>query len=102
LARRCAVIHDVRGAGLFIGVQLGANPASGLACSREARRVVNAMRAGGVLLGTSGRNGDVLKIRPPLTFAREHADLLLDVLEKTLQGANVSAGGERDDLPSAV
>jgi 4-aminobutyrate aminotransferase-like enzyme len=102
LARRCAVIRDVRGAGLFIGVELGANPASGLAGSREVKRVVNEMRTRGVLLGTTGRNGDVLKIRPPLTFALEHAELLLGVLEKTLQGGNASAGGGADDIPSAV
>jgi 4-aminobutyrate aminotransferase-like enzyme len=102
LARRCAVIRDVRGAGLFIGVELGTNPASGLAGSREVKRVVNGMRARGVLIGTSGRNGDVLKIRPPLTFALEHADLLLDVLKKTLQGENVPAGGGASDIPSAV
>ena len=102
LAQRCAVISEVRGAGLFIGVELGANPATGLAGSAEARRVVNGMRARGVLLGTSGRNGDVLKIRPPLTFAPGHADLLLDVLEKTLQGENAAAGGGAHDIPSAV
>jgi 4-aminobutyrate aminotransferase-like enzyme len=85
LADRCAVIRDVRGAGLFIGVELGSNPASGLSGSDEATRVVNEMRSGGVLLGTTGRNGNVLKIRPPLTFGLEHADLLLGVLEQTLQ-----------------
>ena len=102
LARRCDVIRNVRGAGLFIGVELGANPASGLAGSHEAKRVVNGMRSRGVLIGTSGRNGDVLKIRPPLTFAIEHADLLLDVLDKTLQDGNVTVGGGAHDIPSVV
>jgi 4-aminobutyrate aminotransferase-like enzyme len=102
LARRYAVIRDVRGAGLFIGVELGANAASGLAGSPEARRVVNEMRVRGVLLGSTGRNGDVLKIRPPLTFAVEHADLLLDALEKTLRGESTTAGGGADDIPSVV
>jgi 4-aminobutyrate aminotransferase-like enzyme len=91
LAQRCAAIREVRGAGLFIGVELGANPASGLSGSSEAARVVNAMCRGGVLLGTTGRDGNVLKIRPPLTFAREHADLLVAVLERTLTpGARVA------------
>jgi 4-aminobutyrate aminotransferase-like enzyme len=90
LAERCALIRDVRGAGLFIGVELGSNPASGLGGSGEATRVVNEMRRGGVLVGTTGRNGNVLKIRPPLTFGLEHADLLLGVLEQALQvGARV-------------
>jgi 4-aminobutyrate aminotransferase-like enzyme len=102
LARRDAVIRDVRGAGLFIGVELGANAASGLAGSPEARRVVNEMRVRGVLLGSTGRNGDVLKIRPPLTFAVEHANVLLDALEKTLRCERATAAGGADDIPSVV
>jgi 4-aminobutyrate aminotransferase-like enzyme len=72
-------IVDVRGCGLLVGVEL-ANAAL-------AERVVDAMRDGGVLIGRTGRGGNVLKIRPPLVFAREHADLLLDVLPRALAAA---------------
>ena len=85
LAQRCPAIREIRGAGLFIGVELGANPASGLSGSAETTRVVNTMRRVGVLVGATGRSGDVLKIRPPLTFELQHADLLLDALDQTLQ-----------------
>ena len=51
----------------------------------ETTRVVNTMRRPGVLVGTTGRNGDVLKIRPPLMFELQHADLLLNALDQTLQ-----------------
>ncbi|HXW73282.1 MAG TPA: aspartate aminotransferase family protein [Steroidobacteraceae bacterium] len=85
LAQRCTAIRDIRGAGLFIGVELGANPASGLSGAAETVRVVNGMRAHGVLLGATGRAGDVLKIRPPLTFEPQHAELLLDALGRTLE-----------------
>ena len=84
LAARCGVIREVRGAGLFLGVELGENPVSGLAGAPEAARVMNAMRRRGVLIGTSGRRGDALKIRPPLTFAPQHADLLVEALEQAL------------------
>jgi 4-aminobutyrate aminotransferase-like enzyme len=87
LAQRLPVIRAVRGAGLFIGVELGANPASGLGAQGETRRIVNAMRERGVLLGATGRNGEVLKIRPPLTFGRPHADFLLQELERTLSAS---------------
>lgn len=87
IAQRCPVICEVRGAGLFIGVELGANPASGLRLAAETSRVVNAMRERGILLGATGRNGNVVKIRPPLTFAQEHADLLLHELERVLSAA---------------
>ena len=75
----------MRGAGLFIGVELGANSASGLGGAAETRRIVNGMCRRGVLVGSTGRNGNVLKIRSPLTLEQQHADLLLDALEQTLQ-----------------
>jgi len=86
LAQRHGVIREVRGAGLFIGVELGANPASGLSGSAEAVRVLNGLRDRGVLVGVTGRRGNVLKIRPPLTLTLEHADLLLEALDRALQG----------------
>ena len=85
LAERCPAIREVRGAGLFIGVELGANPASGLVGSAETTRVVNGMCRRNVLVGATGRNRNVLKIRPPLTFGLQHADLLLQALTETLQ-----------------
>jgi 4-aminobutyrate aminotransferase-like enzyme len=85
LALRCPAIRDIRGAGLFIGVELGSNPVSDLSGRAETTRVVNMMRRLGVLVGATGRNGDVLKIRPPLTFERQHADQFLHALDQTLQ-----------------
>jgi 4-aminobutyrate aminotransferase-like enzyme len=84
LAQRSGVIREIRGAGLFIGVELGLNPASGMGGSAEATRVVNGLRRRGVLVGSTGRDGNVLKIRSPLTFEPQHADLLLEALERTL------------------
>jgi 4-aminobutyrate aminotransferase-like enzyme len=84
LAERSVAIREIRGAGLFIGVELGANPASGLSGSAETTRLVNGLRRRGVLVGATGRGGDVLKIRPPLTFSLEHAELLLEALDETL------------------
>ncbi len=85
LAERNPAIGEVRGAGLFLGVELRPNPASGLVGSAETSRVVNGMCRHGVLVGSTGRHGDVLKIRSPLTFERQHADLLLGALEQTLK-----------------
>ena len=85
LAQRHAAIREVRGVGLFIGVELDANPTSGVSGSAETRRVVNGMCRRGVLVGSTGRHGNVLKIRSPLTLEPAHADLLLDALDQTLQ-----------------
>lgn len=84
LGEHCPLIREVRGAGLFIGIELVGLPGSGLSASAQTRRVVNAMRDRGVLLGVTGRNGEVLKIRPPLAFGVQHADLLLQELKESL------------------
>ncbi len=72
------VIADVRGAGLFFGVELmqDGQPASDLAL-----RMVNEMRQRGVLLSTVGRYDNALKIRPPCVFSRENVDLLVSVMD---------------------
>jgi 4-aminobutyrate aminotransferase-like enzyme len=92
LARSHDAIRDVRGAGLFIGVELGANPVSGLAGGAETRRIVNGLRGRGVLVGSTGRHGDVLKIRAPLPLELQHADLLLAALDQTLASVTEASG----------
>jgi len=82
LASRHPLIGDVRGEGLLFGVELADEtraPAAG-----HARRVIEAMRDRGVLTSATGPAGNVLKIRPPLVFQREHADLLLQTLDDAL------------------
>jgi 4-aminobutyrate aminotransferase-like enzyme/Ser/Thr protein kinase RdoA (MazF antagonist) len=82
LAGRHPVIGDVRGEGLLTGVELAEEdrtPAAG-----RAGRVTEAMRERGILISTTGPAGNVLKIRPPLVFQREHADLLLQTLDEVL------------------
>ena len=82
LASRHPLIGDVRGEGLLFGVELADEtraPAAG-----HARRVTEAMRDRGVLISATGPAGNVLKIRPPLVFQREHADLLLQTLDDAL------------------
>jgi 4-aminobutyrate aminotransferase-like enzyme len=82
LAKSHALISDIRGAGLFIGVELttGDTPATA-----ETARIVNTMRERGVLLSSSGPHANILKIRPPLVFAPEHADQLLQTLDAALR-----------------
>jgi 4-aminobutyrate aminotransferase-like enzyme len=82
LAARYPLIGDVRGQGLLLGVELineARAPAAG-----NARKITDAMRERGVLLSATGPAGNVLKIRPPLVFQNEHADLLLQALDEVL------------------
>ena len=78
------VIGDVRGEGLMLGVELVDDRATRAPAAGRARAVTEAMRERGILLSTTGPAGNVLKIRPPLVFQREHADLLLQTLDEVL------------------
>lgn len=91
LAGRYHCIADIRGSGLFYGVELVKDRESLAPASELASMVVNAMREAGVLISATGPDANVLKIRPPLVFAEEHVDLLTDTLDKVLvrfEGSN--------------
>jgi 4-aminobutyrate aminotransferase-like enzyme len=78
------VIGDVRGFGLFIGVELVESRASRRAAPHIASYVKNRMRENRILIGTEGPADNILKIRPPLTFDREGVDVTVRALEKIL------------------
>jgi 4-aminobutyrate aminotransferase-like enzyme len=63
---------DVRGLGLFLGIEL--------ASGDDASRVVNGLRDRRVLAGTDGPRHNVIKIRPPLIFSEGDADLFVESL----------------------
>jgi 4-aminobutyrate aminotransferase-like enzyme len=77
LAARHPTLGAIRGTGLFIGAHITTGKV-------ETTRIVNALRQRGVLIGSAGRNGDVLKIRPPLVFKQEHVEQLLNTLAQVL------------------
>jgi len=78
------LIGEVRGAGLFFGVEFVGD---GLAPMPDfTARVVEAMKARGILLNRLGRHYNCLKIRPPMPFSRENTDLLVDTLAEVLAG----------------
>jgi 4-aminobutyrate aminotransferase-like enzyme len=72
----------VRGAGLFLGVDIV--DANGAADAAAASAIVNGLRERGVLISATGRHGHSLKIRPPLVFSRENAVLFIERLKETL------------------
>jgi 4-aminobutyrate aminotransferase-like enzyme/Ser/Thr protein kinase RdoA (MazF antagonist) len=85
LAERHPLIGDVRGQGLLLGVELADE--AGAPAAGHARNVTEAMRERGILLSATGPAANVLKIRPPLVFQPEHADLLLQTLDEVLTSA---------------
>ncbi|HSB60211.1 MAG TPA: aminotransferase class III-fold pyridoxal phosphate-dependent enzyme, partial [Vicinamibacteria bacterium] len=84
LQARHALIGDVRGAGLFLGVELVRDRATRAPAPEEAAYVVNRLRERGVLTGTDGPHHNVLKLRPPLCLARSEAERFLATLEDVL------------------
>ena len=84
LGERHAIVGEARGAGLFVGLELLADRATRAPATAQAARVVNGLRRRQVLLSATGPDAHVLKIRPPLVFQQEHADLLVDRLDEVL------------------
>ncbi|MBE9605180.1 aspartate aminotransferase family protein [Acetobacteraceae bacterium H6797] len=76
-------IGEVRGAGLFIGLDF-VDPASGAPDAPLATHAINEMKKAGILIGAAGKHGATLKIRPPLCFSRSDADYFLDTVSKVL------------------
>jgi 4-aminobutyrate aminotransferase-like enzyme len=87
LAARHPVIADVRGRGLMTGVEL-LDPASGAPASTLARDVRDELRERGVLIGTTRREKNVLKIRPPLAITADEANLIVARLTEVLDASS--------------
>jgi len=84
LQGRHPLIGDVRGMGLFIGVELVDDREARTPATVAARYVVNRLREERILIGTEGPADNVLKIRPPLTVGTADIELLLATLDRVL------------------
>jgi 4-aminobutyrate aminotransferase-like enzyme/Ser/Thr protein kinase RdoA (MazF antagonist) len=101
LAGEVPAVGEVRGQGLMVGVDLVGDPNTREPAREDARAAMNGMRDRGILIGRTGPSENVLKIRPPLVFAREHADLLVETLEETLLAATSPGSARRTGAPVA-
>ena len=81
---RHALIGDVRGVGLATGVELVRDRASKDPATSETTTLLGLIRDEGVLIGGEGKFGNVLKIRPPIVFTRQNADLAVHALDRAL------------------
>ncbi|RUV09434.1 aminotransferase class III-fold pyridoxal phosphate-dependent enzyme, partial [Mesorhizobium sp. M7A.T.Ca.TU.009.01.3.1] len=70
--------------GLFFGAELVHDRETREPAPDIAEQVANRMRQRGVLMGKTGIHGNVLKIRPPMPFSRDNADVLIGVLDEVL------------------
>ncbi len=81
------IIGDVRGCGLFIGLDLVTNPQTREPGTALADYVKNRMREHRILMGSEGPYDNILKIRPPMTIEAEDIDYILEVMDKVLDEA---------------
>jgi 4-aminobutyrate aminotransferase-like enzyme len=81
LQQKYPFIGDVRGQGMFFAVEIVSN---GGADAVRTKKIVNAMRERGVLISRIGPSDNILKIRPPMVFTKENADLLLSTLDTVM------------------
>ena len=84
LAEKHPVIGDVRGTGLFLGVEFVRDRKTLEPATTEARTIMNRMRQQGVLVALTGLHENILKIRPPLVFSEDNARVLADTLDRVL------------------
>ena len=79
------LIGDVRGIGLVVGIELVRDRRDLTPAKAETQRLLNLMRDEGVLIGSEGLHGNILKLRPPIVFSREHADMTIVALDRAFQ-----------------
>lgn len=84
LARRFPIIGDVRGTGLGFGVELVRDPVTLAPAPQETDRLVNLLRDEGLLVGSEGVHGNIVKMRPPLVFGATEVEIALGALERAL------------------
>ena len=75
----------MRGNGLFVGVELVSDRVERSPATDITARVVNDLRDRGVLTGSIGPDGNILKLRPPMVLRKAEADLMLETLDASLQ-----------------
>ena len=79
------LIGDVRGAGLFVGIELVKDRNTLEPAYEEVDYIINKMKDKGLLLSKDGPNHNVIKIKPPLVFTKENVDFLIKQLDETLE-----------------
>ena len=79
---RHPLIGDVRGVGLFLGIELVRDRETREPAAREASELVNRMKDAGVLLSTDGPFHNVIKIKPPMVFSKSDADRVIAAFDR--------------------
>ena len=84
LAARHELIGNVRGYGMVTGLEFVIDRSKRTPATTETAQLLELMRRHGVLVGSEGRDANILKLRPALIFRKEHVDLFTDALDRSL------------------
>ena len=84
LATRHEAMGDVRGSGLFFGVELVTDRTTKEPATAYTKKIANGMRQRGVLLNFLGKHYNVLKMRPPMVFSKSNVDQVIETLDRVL------------------
>ncbi|XP_072939531.1 alanine--glyoxylate aminotransferase 2-like [Epargyreus clarus] len=84
LKHKHALVGDVRGRGLFVGVELVTDRDARTPATAEAKHVVDRMREEKILISRDGPDANVLKFKPPMVFTTQDADRVVDTLDRVL------------------
>jgi 4-aminobutyrate aminotransferase-like enzyme len=84
LKEKYPLIGDVRGLGLYVGVELVVDRETLEPAAKQADYIINRMRDHGILISTDGPLENVLKLKPPIVFSEKNADEVVAVLDKVL------------------
>jgi 4-aminobutyrate aminotransferase-like enzyme len=84
MARKCPYLGDVRGMGLVIGLEFVKDKRTQEPAPELIRPLIEACANGGLLVGSVGSYGNVIRVAPPLVITRQEADESLAIMEKVL------------------
>ncbi|MBB1488971.1 aspartate aminotransferase family protein [Oceanospirillum sediminis] len=85
LQHKYELIGDIRSLGMFFAVELVSDRQQKTPAPEQAEQIMNLMKQQGVLISRIGIYDNILKLRPPMPFQPEHADLLLETLDRVFQ-----------------
>lgn len=84
LAVKHELIGDVRGYGMVTGLEFVTDRTARIPATSETAILLELMREQGVLVGSEGRDANVLKLRPSLVFSKSHVDFFIEALDRSL------------------
>ncbi len=85
LQSKYPVIGNIRGYGLFLGMELVDDPKTKMPASQKAHYLINRMRTLGVLMSSDGPDHNVIKIKPPMVIQRKDINYMIECLDRVFQ-----------------